>query len=128
MSEALRIIRDAVLVAIGGGLVTVFALVIRTAYKKHREKTDGRFALYAKRDELLAENHRLLVEIGGNVRCLYQIQLPQLDALEVSLMALHGEYVNGNVAEALKNVRKAKKQLTDKMLDKIDCADLGGAD
>ena len=128
MSEALKIFCDAVIIAAGGGLVTGAAFLLRATWKKHRERRVKRFALYAKRDELLAGIHQILIEMGGDVRCLYQIQMPQLEALEVSLLALHGEKINGNVGDAIKIIREAKKAITDRLTDKTGCTGLGGAD
>jgi len=128
MSEVLKILRDSVIVALGGGLVTGAAFIIRAIYIKRRAKVDKRFALYAKLDELLTENHRLLMEIGGDVRCLYHIQMPQLEALEVSLLALHGEEINGNVGDAIKSVRDAKRAINEWLSDKTGCASMGEAD
>jgi len=78
-----------------------------------------RKVLENKRDETLTEVAELLKEIGGDVRCLYASQVPQLEALEISLMALKGEDVNGNIKIALKKVQAAKQAINARLTTKV---------
>ena len=117
--------RDA---AIGAAAAVVVPAAIYAGpklWKRIKAKREAREALEAKRDATLADVARMLGEIGGDVRCLYSIQAPQLEALEITLVALHGETLNGNVDEALKKVRAAKKTISDRLNDKVGCADIG---
>ena len=45
-------------------------------------------------------------------------------ALEVTLVALHGEKLNGNVEDALKRVRRAKDTINNRLNDKV-CDGIG---
>ena len=116
--------RDA---AIGAAAAVVVPAAIYAGprlLKRLRAKKEARAALEAKRDATLEQVARMLGEIGGDLRCLYQIQMPQLEALEITLVALHGEKLNGNVEDALRKVRRAKDTINNRLNDKV-CDDIG---
>lgn len=116
--------RDA---AIGAAAAVVVPAAIYAGprlLKRLRAKKEARAALEAKRDATLEQAARMLGEIGGDLRCLYQIQMPQLEALEVTLVALHGEKLNGNVDDALKKVRRAKDTINNRLNGKV-CDGIG---
>ena len=127
--------RDA---AIGAAAAVVVPAAIYAGprlLKRLRAKKEARAALEAKRDATLERIAKTVKEmqddqreLGSNVRCLYSSMLAQLDASEISLKALHGEHLNGNVDDALKSVRAEQKKIRDKLIDKV-CDDIGeGAD
>lgn len=91
----------------------------RAALERGRDEILGK--LSTKLDEIKAEQHTQ----GADIRCLYQIQMPQLDSLEVSLKALKGEKVNGNVTAALDKIADAKDAINKRLTDKIGCSDIG---
>lgn len=97
------------------------------AVKWYRKKCADRKAIEAKRDATLQEVADTLKELSGDVKCLYQVSAPQLDALEITLLALHGEQLNGNVTEAISKIRAAKMNLSGLLMDKVG-NDLRGAD
>ena len=121
--------RDA---AIGAAAAVVVPAAIYAGprlFKRLKAKKKAKAALEAKRDATLEQVARMLGEVGGDLRCLYQIQMPQLEALEVTLVALHGEKLNGNVEDALNRVRQAKDTINKRLNNKVGCADIGeGAD
>ena len=126
--DASTVTRDA---AIGAAAAVVVPAAIYAGprlFKRLKAKKKAKAALEAKRDATLEQVARMLGEVGGDLRCLYQIQMPQLEALEVTLVALHGEKLNGNVEDALKKVRRAKDTINNRLNDKV-CDDIGeGAD
>lgn len=94
-------------------------------WKRYKAKKAAREAKEAHRDEVLETVCDTLKEISGDVKCLFAASASQLEALEVSLMALHGEHLNGNVDDALKKVRSQKDTLRKRLEDKVG---IGGAD
>jgi len=126
------IARDA---AIGTAATLAVTLLIAGGPRKILEATRAKRAREKLRDETLDHIAETLKdirsdqrEIGSDVRCLYSTMLAQLDASEVSLKALHGEHLNGNVAEALKSVQAEQDKIRKKLVEKV-CADIGeGAD
>lgn len=118
------VIRNA---AIGAAAAVVVPTAIYAGprlFKRMRAKRKAKAELEAKRDATLEQVARMLGEVGGDLRCLYQIQMPQLEALEVTLVALHGEKLNGNVEDALKKVRRAKDTINNRLNDKV-CDGIG---
>ena len=131
MTELAQIFRDAIIVASGGSVVTGAIWGGKKLHERAKKKRLDRIALEKKRDETLALLASTLAEMrkdqkamGEDVRSLYPIQLVQLESLEISLMAIHGDGLNGNVGDAIKAVRKAKKDITDRVCAKV-CADIG---
>ena len=131
MSELAQIFRDAIIVASGGSIVTGAIVGAKKLHEHSKKKRLDRIAMEKKRDETLALLASTLAEMrkdqkamGEDVRSLYPIQLVQLESLEISLMAIHGDGLNGNVGDAIKAVRKAKKDITDRVCSKV-CADIG---
>ena len=128
------IVYDSLLIALGV-VIPAGILAGPRLYKYQKAKREQRAALEEKRDATLERIAKTLKEVqedqrelGSNVRCLYSIMLAQLDASEVSLKALHGEHLNGNVDEALKSVQAEQRKIREKLVDKV-CADIGeGAD
>ena len=123
---------DSLLIALGV-LIPAAILAGPRIYKWRKARKDKRLALEKKRDDTLARLDSILGEIrkdqrimGEDVRSLYPIQLVQLESLEISLMAIHGDGLNGNVGDAIKAVRKAKKDITDRVCSKV-CGDIGEA-
>ena len=91
--------------------------------KKYKARKAEREAKEAHRDEVLERVAATLKEISGDVKCLFAVNASQLEALEVSLMALHGEHLNGNVDDALKKVRSQKDALRKRLEDKVGIGD-----
>jgi len=96
-------------------------------WKRYKAKKAAREAKEAHRDEVLETVATTLAEISGDVKCLFAASASQLEALEVSLMALHGEHLNGSVEDALLKVRSQKAHLRKRLEDKIGDG-LRGAD
>lgn len=63
--------------------------------------------------------------ISHDTKCLYQVQRPQLAALEISLLAIKGEQMNGNVESAIDSVRFAHNRISEHLEAKITCSDIG---
>ena len=116
--------RDAAIGATAAVVVPAAIYAGPRLFKRMRAKREAKAALEAKRDATREQVARMLGEVGGDLRCLYQIQMPHLEALEVTLVALHGEKLNGNVDEALKKVRRAKDTINNRLNDKV-CDDIG---
>jgi len=113
---------DALLIALGV-LIPAGILAWPRIYKRCKAEKVRRLALETRRDETLEQVAATLKELSGDVKCLYQVSAPQLEALEITLLALHGEQLNGNVTEAIKRIREAKKHLSGRLVDKVgDCA------
>lgn len=134
MTELAQIFRDAIIVASGGSVVTGAIVGAKKLHEQSKKKRLARIALEKKRDDALDRFSSILADIqkdqktmGEDVRSLYPIQLVQLESLEISLMAIHGDGLNGNVGDAIKAVRKAKKDITDRVCAKV-CADMGEVD
>jgi galactokinase len=66
------------------------------------QKLRDKAAQKACEDQLLQEVKALMAELSDDMRCLYQIQGPQLDGIEVTLLALKGEHLNGNAMRRLR--------------------------
>lgn len=118
---------DSLLIALGV-LIPAAIYAGPRIYKKRKRREEERKALETKRDDLLENLSAKLAEIqleqrqqGCDMRVLYQIQIPQLDSLEVSLKALKGEKVNGNVTAALDKIKDAKDTITKRLTDKVGC-------
>lgn len=114
---------DSLLIALG---VLIPAAIyagpkIRDKRKKEREE---RAALEEKRDETLESLCKLLANLSSDMRCLYEIQIPQLDVIEVTLLSLRGEKINGNVTDALKKINATKQTINDHLTGKIG-SDIG---
>jgi len=91
-------------------------------HKRRKAQKAARQALEDRRDSILDDVAKTLKELSGDVKCLYRVTAPQLEALEVTLRALHGEKVNGNVKKAIDEVVDARKKLDDRLMDKVgDC-------
>ena len=123
--------RDA---AIGAAAAVVVPFLLARGPRRIADAIKAKKAREKLRDETLERIARDLKEmkddqreVGSDVRSLYPIQLVQLESLEISLMAIHGDGLNGNVGDAIKAVRKAKKDITDRVCSKV-CADIGEAD
>lgn len=120
---------DILLIALGV-LVPAAIYAGPKIYKRRKKQSEEHLALEKKRDELLKNLATRLEEMqteqrkqGADMRVLYQIQLPQLDSLEVSLKALKGEKVNGNVMVALDRIKDAKDAITKRLTDKVGCGE-----
>lgn len=74
-------------------------------------------------DQLLQEVKALMAELSDDMRCLYQIQGPQLDGIEVTLLALKGEHLNGNVDAAITDIRAARKRINERLIAKVGVDD-----
>lgn len=118
---------DSLLIALG--VIIPAALYAGPKLTKwHKAKREEHKALEAKRDAVLESIAATMAEIqqeqrnhGADLRTLYEIQIPQLDSLEVSLRALKGEKVNGNVSAALEKIECAKETITKRLTDKVGC-------
>jgi len=86
---------------------------------ERRKRKQQRADCEAQRDKTLAELKEMLHEVGGDVRCLYAIQAPQMEAIEVTLETLQGKKINGNVTEALNGIREAKKTMQARLNAKV---------
>jgi t-SNARE complex subunit (syntaxin) len=84
-------------------------------------KLNERAAKKAERDQVLQQVKDLMVELSDDMRCLYQCQAPQLDGIEVTLLALKGEHLNGNVDLAITDIRAARKRINDRLIAKVGC-------
>ena len=115
---------DILLIALG--VVVPAAILAGPRLMKWRKaKIEKRLALEKKRDDTLDEVAKIVKEISGDVRCLYQVQMPELEALEISLLKIQGAELNGNVEDALTAVRGAKKTINHRLNDKVGCGDIG---
>lgn len=88
-------------------------------YKRYKKHRGNHKALEERRDAILLDVSTTLKELSGDVKCLYQVNIPQLEALEVTLRALHGEKVNGNVKRAIGEVCNAKNKLSARLVEKV---------
>jgi len=79
------VVRNAVIAAVAGVIVPATLYFIPRFYKKRKREKEERVALEKKRDETIAETNRLLANLSGDMRCLYEVQIPQLDVIEVTL-------------------------------------------
>lgn len=70
-------------------------------------------------DEKVDKVCDIVDSIAHDTKCLYRVQRPQLAALEISLLAIKGEQLNGNVESALHNVRMANDTISDHLENKI---------
>ena len=126
--DVTTVARDAAIGTAATAVVTFFlargprkiseAIKAKKAREKLRDETLERIAKTVKE---VQDDQR---EVGSDVRCLYSIMLAQLDASEISLKALHGEHLNGNVEDALKSVQAEQRKIRVKLVDKV-CADIG---
>lgn len=115
---------DILLIALG--VVVPAAILAGPRLMKWRKaKIEKRLALEKKRDDTLDEVAKIVKEISGDVHCLYQVQMPELEALEISLLKIQGAELNGNVEDAITAVRGAKKTINNRLNDKVGCADIG---
>jgi hypothetical protein len=103
-------------------------------YNPIKRKCEARRAAKAKRaeleesrDALLKEVARIVRETSGDVRCLYSVQRPMLESLEISLLKIQGSRLNGNVKDAIDKVRAAKDKIDKRLTDKVG-ANIGEAD
>jgi 2-phospho-L-lactate guanylyltransferase (CobY/MobA/RfbA family) len=120
---------DILLIALGV-LIPAALVAGPRLHKKIRSKRLENEERQKFRDETLQQVACLLKELSGDVKCLFTVSESQLEALEVTLLALKGEHLNGNVSDALKKIREAKMHLSGRLVAKIgDCPDIGsGAD
>jgi len=130
--SVLTILRDAMIVAAGGAVVAGIVFIGKQVHKGIRARHIRKLTLEAERDATLQRVVTILGEVkhdqkvmGEDIRCLYPIQLAQLESLEISLMAIHGEGLNGNVGDAIEMVRKTKKEITTRLIEKMGCQDIG---
>lgn len=76
------------------------------------------------KNEIFSDNLKKVASslecIEQDMQALYALILPLLDSMEVSLEALKGEKINGNVDETLRELRARKMELVKKMSSKID--------
>lgn len=76
------------------------------------------------KNEIFSDNLKKVASslecIEQDMQALYALILPLLDSMEVSLKALKGEKINGNVDETLRELRARKMELVKKMSSKID--------
>lgn len=122
-----QLLYDSLLIALGVLIPAALYAGPRLS-RRHKQKQEDRKELEAKRDAVLESIAATMAEIqheqyrhGCDLRTLYEIQLPQLDSLEVSLKALKGEKVNGNVAAALSKIEGAKTMIMKRLTDKVGC-------
>ena len=109
---------NATLIALGV-LIPGAMLAGPTIYKRCKAERKKKADMEKRRDETLEQVVAVLKDISGDVKCLFRINETQLDALEVTLRALHGEKVNGNVDAAIKKIQDAKMHLSGRLLDKV---------
>ncbi|HNV37158.1 MAG TPA: hypothetical protein PKL79_09090 [Rectinema sp.] len=113
-------IKSIILIALGA-IVPLLVLApprkIKQAFANRRERAK----LVELQNKTLLELKQMLAEIGGDVRCLYQVQAPQMEAIEVTLETLQGKKMNGNVKTALEELRKARTTINSRLGDKVGC-------
>lgn len=110
-------------VIVTGGLVALGPKTWRAAVARR----DAKIQADQRTNEMLAQILRAVADIGEDVRCLYEVQAPQLEALEISLRLLKQEHVNGEATTALAEVRKAKAKVLKRLTAGVGCSDLGAA-
>ena len=110
---------DILLIALGV-LIPAALVAGPKAHKRLKQKRAEREEKQKIRDETLQLVASTLKELAGDVKCLFRVNRSQLEALEVTLLALKGEHLNGNVKEALDMVRAAKKKMDSRLDEKID--------
>lgn len=113
-----KLLYDSLLIALGVVIPAAIYVVPRSisAIRKKRE-------LSCKRDAAIAQVIEILAAIQDDMQCLYSSQLSQLESLEVTLIALKGEKINGNVTDALESIRQAKQAINTKLLQRVGCSD-----
>lgn len=116
-------IKSIILIALGA-IVPLLVLApprkIKQAFANRRERAK----LVELQNKTLLELKQMLAEIGGDVRCLYQVQAPQMEAIEVTLETLQGKKMNGNVRVALEELRKARAMINSRLGDKVGCVEV----
>lgn len=138
MSEPAAIVfRDAL---IGVGVTTVIgAAITAVSYvrKVHKAQIRARLdeyerheSLELRRDQVLQNVQSLLKDLSGDLkdlsgdmRCFYKVTQSQLDAHEISLRAIAGHKMNGEVSRAIEQVREAKVALADHLVNKAGCSE-----
>jgi len=130
------IVYDSMIIALGVVIPASLALSIKPI-KKHMEAARTRkaekIALEKRKDEILMRLATTVEDIrknqngmAENIRDLYPIQYAQLDSLEICILSIIGEGLNGNMETALGNVRAEKQKIVKLGFAKI-CADIGQA-
>jgi hypothetical protein len=113
-------IKSIILIALGA-IVPLLVLApprkIKQAFISRRERAK----LIELQNKTLLELKQMLAEVGGDVRCLYLVQAPQMEAIEVTLETLQGKKMNGNVKTALEELRKARTTINSRLGDKVGC-------
>lgn len=115
---------DALLIALGV-LIPAGLYAVPKLYRRRKEAVKKRVALEARRDETLDQVAATLRELSGDVKCLFDVNNVQLESLEITLRALHGEHLNGDVDEAIRKIRAAKQGLSGRLVSKVGCATIG---
>lgn len=115
---------DALLIALGV-LIPAALYAVPKLYRRRKEAVKKRVALEARRDETLEQVASTLRELSGDVKCLFDVNNVQLESLEITLRALHGEHLNGDVDEAIRKIRAAKQGLSGRLVSKVGCATIG---
>jgi cell division protein FtsX len=115
---------DALLIALSV-LIPAGLYAVPKLYKRRKKAVKKRVALEARRDETLEQVAATLRELSGDVKCLFDVNNVQLESLEITLRALHGEHLNGDVDEAIRKIRAAKQGLSGRLVSKVGCATIG---